>query len=72
MQTRWRLVRHPAHPKLIWLIVEELAAERRGCTIAVTSRRHARDMLPVLREALHERIVRAEAPLGARYDPVDA
>lgn len=73
MQTRWYLQRHDIHPKLVRLVVEEVcAAAPRGCTISVTCRRHARDMLPILREALHQRILRADAPAGARYDPVDA
>lgn len=72
MQTRWYLQRHDVHPKLVRLIVEEVCPTvPRGCTIAVTCRRHARDMLPILREALLQRILRADAPAGARYDPVD-
>lgn len=73
MQTRWFLRRHDIHPKLVRLVVEEAVDDNpRGCTISVSCRRHAKEMLPVLPQALHERILRAEAPLGARYDPVDA
>ena len=72
MQTRWRLQRHPAHPKLIRLLVQEIGPMDRGCSVAVTCRRGALEMLPVLRDALEERIRRADAPQGRTFDPVDA
>ena len=72
IDTRWFLQRHDAHPKLIRLVVEERAPRRWGCTIAVTSRPNAREMLPILRQALEERMQRADATQGRTFDPVEA
>ena len=71
MDSRWYLQRHPAHPKLIRLVVEELGPEKRGCLMPVTCRPEARRMLPILRNALVSRVREADRE-PMTYDPVEA
>jgi hypothetical protein len=78
MTSRWYLTRLDYEPGLpIALVVEELAPTRRGLMSVIQSRRHGREILPLLRCKLEERIAEGEnlrnmgAPAPRAFDPVE-